>query len=294
MGVSGAGVRRLQEIIREKSQRSQPKAEQAPRWEKSPMTLRHVPKAMTIAGSDSGGGAGAQADLKTFGAMGVFGTSAITTVTAQNTLGVASVFEMPTEMIAAQIDAIVSDIGADAVKTGMLSSSDIIGTVAERLAFHELTATVIDPVMVASTGAPLLRDEAVATMRDTLLPMALIVTPNTREARILTGMDVNTVEDARAAARILVSELGARNAIVKGGHVEGDATDVLYDGSTYTIFTAKRIETTNTHGTGCTLGSAIAAGLAKGLELPVAVGQAKDYVTEAIRTSFPVGRGMGR
>ena len=257
------------------------------------MTQRHVPKAMTIAGSDSGGGAGAQADLKTFGAMGVFGTSAITTVTAQNTIGVQSVFEMPTEMIGAQIDAIVSDIGADAVKTGMLSSSDIIGTVAERLAFHELTAAVIDPVMVASTGAPLLREEAVATMRDTLLPMALIVTPNTREARILTGMDVNTVEDARAAARILVNELGARNAIVKGGHVEGDATDVLYDGAAYTTFTAKRIETTNTHGTGCTLGSAIAAGLAKGLELPVAVGQAKEYVTEAIRTSFPVGAGHG-
>ena len=257
------------------------------------MTKRYPPKAMTIAGSDSGGGAGIQADLKTFGAMGVFGTSAITTVTAQNTLGVQSVFEMPTEMIAAQIDSIVSDIGADAVKTGMLSSSDIINTVAERLAFHELTTAVIDPVMVASTGAPLLRDEAVATMRDTLLPLALIVTPNTREARILTGMEVNTVEDARAAARVLVNELGARNAIVKGGHVEGDATDVLYDGSTYTTFTAQRIETTNTHGTGCTLGSAIAAGLAKGLDLPDAVGQAKDYVTEAIRTSFPIGSGHG-
>ena len=257
------------------------------------MTQTNAPRAMTIAGSDSGGGAGIQADLKTFAALGVFGTSAITTITAQNTLGVTDVLETPVPLIQAQIDAIMSDIGADAVKTGMLSSTDIIRAVAERLEFYDLSVVVIDPVMVASTGAPLLREEAVDAMRDVLTPMATVLTPNTREARVLTGMDVNTVDDARAAARVLVEELGARNALVKGGHVEGPATDVLYDGSDFTTFTAERIDTVNTHGTGCTLGSAIAAGLARGMDVPTAVGQAKDYVTAAMRASFSVGQGHG-
>jgi hydroxymethylpyrimidine/phosphomethylpyrimidine kinase len=257
------------------------------------MTTTRVPRAMTIAGSDSGGGAGIQADLKTFGAMGVFGTCAITTITAQNTIGVDSVLETPTSMIEAQIDAIVSDIGADAVKTGMLSSSDIIRCVAGRIEFHSLAPTVIDPVMVASTGFSLLRDDAVDAMRSVLVPMATVVTPNSREARVLTELEMNTVDDLKAAARILVDELGAQNAVVKGGHLEGPATDVLYDGSDFVMFTSERIDTPNTHGTGCTLASAIAAGLAKGLELPHAVQQAKDYVTAAIRSSFPVGRGHG-
>ena len=257
------------------------------------MTQSRVARAMTIAGSDSGGGAGIQADLKTFGALGVFGTCAITTITAQNTLGVDAVLETPTSLIEAQIDAIMADIGTDAVKTGMLSSSEIIQTVSERLRFHGLTTAVIDPVMVASTGAPLLREDAVDAMRSVLLPMATVVTPNSREAHVLTEMEVSTVDDLRAAARILVDELGAKNAVVKGGHLDGPATDVLYDGAEFITFTTERIDTPNTHGTGCTLASAIAAGLAKGLTVPAAVQQAKDYVTESIRQSFQVGRGHG-
>ena len=257
------------------------------------MTSVRVFRAMTIAGSDSGGGAGIQADLKTFGALGVFGASAITTVTAQNTLGVTDVLDMPTALIEAQIDAIMSDIGADAAKTGMLSSSDIIGTVAEKLEFHGLERVVIDPVMVASTGARLLRDDAVDAMRDILVPMATVVTPNSHEAQTLTGVAVATVDDARTAAKTLVDEIGARNAVVKGGHTEGPAIDVLYDGAAFLTFSAERIDTRNTHGTGCTLASAITAGLARGLDVPAAVRQAKDYVTEAMRTSFPVGSGHG-
>ena len=257
------------------------------------MTTRRVPRAMTIAGSDSGGGAGIQADLKTFGAMGVFGTCAITTITAQNTTGVDSVLETPTAMVEAQIDAIVSDIGADAVKTGMLSSSDIIRCVAQRLYQHSLSPVVVDPVMVASTGFRLLKDDAVEAMRAELIPMATVVTPNSREASVLTEMNMNTVEDLKAGAKMLVEDMGAKSAVVKGGHLSGPATDVLYDGSDFIIFTSERIDTTNTHGTGCTLASGIAAGLAKGLELAVAVRLAKDYVTAAIRTSFPVGRGHG-
>ncbi len=257
------------------------------------MTQKRVARAMTIAGSDSGGGAGIQADLKTFGALGVFGTSAITTITAQNTMAVTDLMETPVPLIEAQIDAIMSDIGTDAVKTGMLSSSDIIRAVAARLEFHNLAVAVIDPVMVATSGNPLLREDAVEDMRSVLVPMAYVLTPNSREAQTLTGIDINTVDDARAAARMLVEELGARNAVVKGGHLEGPATDVLYDGSDFTTFTSERIDTTSTHGTGCTLASAIAAGLAKGLDVPTAVWQAKDYVTAAIRASFPVGHGHG-
>ena len=257
------------------------------------MATTRVARAMTIAGSDSGGGAGIQADLKTFGALGVFGTCAITTITAQNTVGVDSVLDTPTSMIEAQIDAIVSDIGADAVKTGMLSSSDIIRCVAARLHYHSLRPRVVDPVMLASTGFPLLKDDAVEAMRTVLIPMATVVTPNSREASVLTEMKMNNVEDLKSAAKMLVEDMGAKNAVVKGGHLSGPATDVLYDGSDFTLYTSERIETTNTHGTGCTLASAIAAGLAKGLELPVAMQQAKDYVTAAIRTSFSVGRGHG-
>jgi hydroxymethylpyrimidine/phosphomethylpyrimidine kinase len=248
---------------------------------------------MTIAGSDSGGGAGIQADLKTFGAMGVFGTCAITTITAQNTIGVNGVLETPTSMIEAQIDAIVSDIGADAVKTGMLSSNEIIRCVAERIEHHSLSPAVIDPVMVASTGFRLLRDDAVDAMRTVLVPMATVVTPNSREAAVLTEREMNTVDDLKTAARILVDELGAKNAVVKGGHLDGPATDVLYDGSDFTLFTSERFDTPNTHGTGCTFASAVAAYLAHGKTVPEAVGAAKEYVTEAIRGSYPVGQGHG-
>ncbi len=257
------------------------------------VTSRQVPRAMTIAGSDSGAGAGMQADLKTFAALGVFGTSAITAITAQNTTGVTEVLELPTSLIESQIDAIVSDIGTDAVKTGMLSSYEIINTVAERIAHYDFSRVVIDPVMVATTGNRLLREDAEDVLRTALVPMATVVTPNSREASVLTGRQVTTVEDLKSAARYLVHEVGAQNAVVKGGHLDGPATDVLYDGSDFWTFTSERIDTTSTHGTGCTLASAIAAGLAKGLDVPESVQAAKDYVTTAIRKSYPVGKGHG-
>lgn len=248
---------------------------------------------MTIAGSDSGAGAGIQADLKTFGALGVFGACAVTTVTAQNTVGVDAALAMPTTLVAAQIDAVMADIGADAVKTGMLPGADIIRCVAERLEFHALATAVIDPVLVNSAGGRLFDDEAMDAMKSSLFPLATVVTPNSREASLLTGLETNTADDLKRAAVMLVKELGARNALVKGGRIEGPATDVLYDGSDLLTFTSARIDTRNNHGTGCTLASAIAAGLAKGLALPEAVQQAKDYVTAAMRASFPMGRGRG-
>ena len=257
------------------------------------MTTTRAPRVMTIAGSDSGAGAGIQADLKTFGALGVFGTCAITTVTAQNTVGVDAVLPIPPAMVEAQVDAIMADIGADAVKTGMLPGADIIRCVARRLEFHAVATAVIDPVLVNRAGARLFDDDALEAMRSALFPRATVVTPNTREASLLTGLDINTQDDLKRAAKALVEELGARNAVVKGGRMEGPATDVLYDGSDFLTFTSERIDTPNNHGTGCTLASAIAAGLARGLALPVAVQQAKDYVTAAMRASFPVGRGHG-
>ena len=257
------------------------------------MTTTQVPRVMTIAGSDSGAGAGIQADLKTFGALGVFGTCAITTVTAQNTVGVDAALPIPPAMVEAQIDAIMADIGADAVKTGMLPGADIIRCVAQRLEFHAVAAAVIDPVLVNRAGTRLFDDDALEAMRSALFPRATVVTPNTREASLLTGLEINTQDDLKNAAKALVEELGARNAVVKGGRMEGPATDVLYDGSNFLTFTSERIDTPNNHGTGCTLASAIAAGLARGLALPVAVQQAKDFVTAAMRASFPVGRGHG-
>ena len=257
------------------------------------MTPTRVPRVMTIAGSDSGAGAGIQADLKTFGALGVFGTCAITTVTAQNTVGVDAALPIPPAMVEAQIDAIMADIGADAVKTGMLPGADIIRCVAQRLEFHAVATAVIDPVLVNRTGTRLFDDDALEAMRSALFPLATVVTPNTREATLLTGLDINTADDLKNAAKALVEELGARNAVVKGGRMDGPATDVLYDGSDFLTFTSERIDTPNNHGTGCTLASAIAAGLARGLALPAAVQQAKDFVTAAIRASFPVGRGHG-
>ena len=248
---------------------------------------------MTIAGSDSGGGAGIQADLKTFAALGVYGTSALTAITAQNTLGVTDVLELPATLIRSQIDAIVSDIGTDAVKTGMLSSSEIITTVADKLDEHGLTTLVVDPVMVAKGGDRLLREEAVEALRSVLVPRATVVTPNVPEAEVLTGLEIRSTDDQKEAARLLVEEIGAANAVVKGGHLDGPATDVLYDGTEFLTYTAERIDTPNTHGTGCTFASAVAAGLAMGLPVPDAVRDAKDYVTAAIRTNFPMGGGHG-
>lgn len=255
--------------------------------------VRNIPSVLTIAGSDSGGGAGIQADLKTFAALGVYGTSAVTAITAQNTVAVTAVHDIPTDLIAAQIEAVITDIGVDAVKTGMLSSSEIIECVVASLsALSGLARLVVDPVMVAKSGDSLLRAEAVLTLRELLLPLATVVTPNIPEAETLTGMTIATDDDVRKAAQAIVG-MGAKSVVVKGGHREGPSTDLYYDGTNFREFTAPRFETVNTHGTGCTFASAVAAGLAKGLETEDAVGKAKEFVTEAIRNSFPIGQGHG-
>ena len=247
---------------------------------------------MTIAGSDSGGGAGIQADLKTFQALGVYGASTLTAITAQNTVGVIAVHEIPTDVVAAQIDAVVSDIGVDAAKTGMLSSAEIIATVADRVRHWQLDRLVVDPVMVAKSGDRLLREDAVQTLIQHLLPLAMVLTPNLPEAEVLVGRSLHSDEEIRQAARDIV-DLGARAVVMKGGHREGDATDLLFDGHSFAAFSSERVDTPNTHGTGCTFSAAIAAGLARGLSLVDAVGQAKHYVSEAIRRSRPLGTGHG-
>lgn len=251
-------------------------------------------KVLTIAGSDSGGGAGIQADLKTFAALGAYGMSAVTAITAQNTLGVTAVQEISLDVIEAQIDAVVGDIGVDAVKTGMLSSPEIVRLVARKAVEHGFDRLVVDPVMVAATGARLLRENAVDAVKQDLVPISTVVTPNTFEAEVLTGQPVTTESEVKEAAKSIHS-LGPQYVVVKGGHLEGtgQSTDLLFDGRDFIEFPAPRIETTSTHGTGCTFASAIAAGLARGLDVPDAVGGAKDYVTRAIATAFPVGQGKG-
>ena len=247
---------------------------------------------MTIAGSDSGGGAGIQADLKTFAALGVYGTSVLTVITAQNTLQVTDVLELPIDLIRSQIDTVLADIGTDAVKTGMLSSSAIIEAVAEKVREHGLVDLVVDPVMVAKTGDRLLREDAVDALRTLLIPLARVVTPNRYEAEVLVGRKITSLDDARDAAMEIVA-MGAGAVVVKGGHIEGPATDILFDGNEFRAFTAQRIATTSTHGTGCTFASATAAGLAMGKSVRDSVAEAKRYVTESIRTAFPIGRGHG-
>jgi hydroxymethylpyrimidine/phosphomethylpyrimidine kinase len=253
---------------------------------------RKVPiaKALTIAGSDSGGGAGIQADLKTFAALGVYGASVVTAITAQNTKGVFGVQEIEPGLVAAQIDAVVEDIGADGVKTGMLSSAPIIAAVAERVRHHSIRNLVVDPVMVAKSGDRLLRAEAVAALSELLLPLALVVTPNRPEAETLVGHAIETDAEARRAAEE-IARRGAKNVIIKGGHRAGDAVDLLFDGAEFREFRAARIDTPNTHGTGCTFSAAIAAGLATGLDVPSAVGAAKEFLTGAIASAYPIGAG---
>lgn len=247
-------------------------------------------KALTIAGSDSGSGAGIQADLKTFAALGVYGTSALTAVTAQNTRGVFAVAEVPEEIVAMQIDLILEDIGADAAKTGMLSSGSIISVVADRIEAWGVSSLVVDPVMVAKGGHPLLQERAVSALREKLLPLALVVTPNIPEAEILAGMKIATPEAAREAARVIAA-LGPRYVVVKGGHLAGDATDVVFDGEAFTEFSAERIQTQNTHGTGCSFSAAITAFLARGFAPLEAIDRAKRWLTEAIRQSYAIGDG---
>jgi len=251
-----------------------------------------VPKALTIAGSDSGGGAGIQADLKTFTAFEVFGMSAVTAVTAQNSLGVLGVLDLPPEFVGRQIDAVLDDLGADAVKTGMLATSGIVGAVAGRLRARRGAPVVVDPVMAASSGDPLLQPAARDVLVRELLPLAWVVTPNLHEAAVLADMIVATEADMEEAARRIHAR-GPRHVLVKGGHLKGDAVDLLYNGREFTAFQAPRIESDNTHGTGCTFSAAITAGLAQGRPLGEAVRDAKAYVTRAIREGFALGRGVG-
>jgi hydroxymethylpyrimidine/phosphomethylpyrimidine kinase len=251
-----------------------------------------VPKALTIAGSDSGGGAGIQADLKTFSAFRVFGMSVLTAVTAQNSLGVHGVQELPPAFVARQLDAVLEDFGADAAKTGMLSSAPIIRAVADRVRHHRLERLVVDPVMMAKSGDPLLQPDAREVLLGELLPLAFVATPNLHEASVLAGMPVETLEDMEDAARRIHAR-GPRHVLVKGGHLKSDATDILWDGRAFTRFSAPRIKSSNTHGTGCTLSAAIAAGLARGRPLAEAVRDAKAYVTRAIQEGFQPGHGVG-
>jgi len=248
---------------------------------------------LTIAGSDSSGGAGIQADLKTFAAFGVYGMSAITAITAQNTLGVAAAQELPTALIAQQIEVVAEDIGVDALKTGMLASKEIVSIVAATVRRLGLTNLVVDPVMVAKGGHPLLAPGAQETLARELLPLATVVTPNLYEASILAGFPVRSLDDMKRAARALVA-LGARWAVVKGGHLEGaEAVDVVYDGRVFTLLRAPRVQTRSTHGTGCTFSAAIAAGLARGRAPLPACERAKEYVTAAIASALGLGKGQG-
>lgn len=253
--------------------------------------------AMTIAGSDSGAGAGIQADLKTFAAMRVYGLSVITAVTAQNTSAVTGVHLVPPEIVARQMDALVDDFTVDAVKIGMLADVNIVETVCERLERNKLTNIVADPVMVATSGDMLITgraDELNHAFRNFLLPAATVVTPNIPEAEILTGRQISDFEGMKAAAEDLF-RLGAANVVIKGGHLEGeeDAVDLLFDGNDFIEYRVKRISTRNTHGTGCTFAAALAAGLAKGLSLRQAVTEAKAFVTMALRDSLSIGHGRG-
>jgi len=252
--------------------------------------MKSIRKALTIAGSDSGAGAGIQADLKTFAALGVYGTSALTAITAQNTVGVTQVFELSPKLVAAQIDAVIGDIGAHAVKTGMLASAAIIEIVATKVEQHRLKNLVVDPVMVATSGDLLIKKSAVAALRSRLLPLAAVATPNLPEAEKLTGMELRTAQDIEEAARRIV-KMGARSVVIKGGHLSGPAVDLFFDGRRFAALSAPRIRTKNTHGTGCTFSAAIAAYLAKGESVERAVRLAKQFITRAIRAGFRIGAG---
>jgi hydroxymethylpyrimidine/phosphomethylpyrimidine kinase len=253
-----------------------------------------LPVVLTIAGSDSGGGAGIQADLKTFAALGLHGTSAITAVTAQNTLGVSDYIELPLPIIRAQIDEVVADLHPTAVKTGMLSSPEIIRLVAGAVEEHRLHDLVVDPVMVAKSGHKLLRDDAVGALRERLIPLAAVITPNLPEAEVLLDREVGSRGEMERAARDLVA-LGCGAAVLKGGHAEetDSADDVLFDGRELTWLPDARVPTRNTHGSGCVFSAAIAAGLAKGMDVRLAVGEAKRFIGGAIRDSLEVGGGHG-
>lgn len=248
--------------------------------------------ALTIAGSDSGGGAGIQADLKTFAAHKVFGTSAITALTAQNTQGVFGVMDVEADFVALQIKTVLDDIKISAIKVGMLSNADIIQAVANTLRKYPHIPVVLDPVMVAKSGDHLLDPSAKQALINHLLPLATVITPNLHEASVMVDFPVKTLADMQKAAQQIYSQTKT-NVLVKGGHLAGDAEDLLYDGQQFTSYKAERLPQTNTHGTGCTYSAAIAANLAHGLSLTEAIGQAKEYITNCIKHCFPLGKGIG-
>ncbi len=273
-------------------------------------------RALTIAGSDSGGGAGIQADLKTFYAFGVYGMSVVTSVTSQNTMKISSIHDIPVNIVADQIDMVLEDIGADAVKTGMLSNKEIIEVVANRVERYGIDKLVVDPVIVAKSGDRLLREDAENTLIERLLPLTLVITPNVFEAEIFNGMRIKGLKDIRESARI-IHQMGAKFVLLKGGHLTGEKSidvsrgrrrlqpasryltreksiDVLFDGRDYSYYESERIDTKNTHGTGCTFSAAITAGLAKGLDVYNAIRIAKDYIERAIRDApGNIGKGHG-
>lgn len=248
--------------------------------------------ALTIAGSDSGGGAGIQADLKTFAAHGVFGMSAITAITAQNTCGVTDIRELDAQIIVDQIAAVFCDIPVHAVKVGMLASADITRIVADALQRHSAKNIVVDPVMVSKSGSHLLKPDAINALKQNLLPMADVVTPNLYEAAELVGFPVDDRTGMERAA-VAIKAMGPRYVVVKGGHLPGDACDLVYDGKNFLALSNERIDSKHTHGTGCTFSASIAAGLARGASVEDAVRAAKDYITMAIRHGFSLGKGVG-
>lgn len=247
---------------------------------------------LTIAGSDSGGGAGIQADLKAITLLGGYGMSVLTALTAQNTMGIQAIHEVPSQFVEAQIDSVLSDIGADAIKTGMLANKEIVEVVSRKIEQYKVEKVVVDPVMVSESGAPLLRKDGQEALIKCLIPLAFVVTPNLLEAFVLTGLKVNSIEEMKKAAH-RIYKFGARHVVVKGGHLKGMAIDILFDGKNYEEIEGPRIETKNTHGTGCTFASAIATLLARGDTVAEAVRKAKTFITMAIQSSFGLGKGTG-
>ncbi|MDI6824209.1 MAG: bifunctional hydroxymethylpyrimidine kinase/phosphomethylpyrimidine kinase [Bacillota bacterium] len=263
-----------------------------------------MPRVLTIAGSDSGGGAGIQADLKTFTVLGTYGMSVITAVTAQNTLGVQGVHVLPVEMVVMQMESVLSDLGTDAAKTGMLATAEIVTAVAEMLARYRVERLVVDPVMRSKSGHALLDEEAHRAVVESLLPLATVVTPNAHEAAALSGIDLLAVaahaerrdEAVREAAQEVarrIHAMGPRYVVIKGGHLPGRADDLVYDGRRFWTLEAERIATRHTHGTGCTFSAAVAAYLARGLNVEAALRAGKEFITRAIAAANPLGHGIG-
>jgi hydroxymethylpyrimidine/phosphomethylpyrimidine kinase len=247
---------------------------------------------LTIAGSDSGGGAGIQADLKVITLLGGYGLSVLTALTAQNTLGIQAIYKIPASFVEKQIDSVLSDIGADAVKTGMLLNAGIVEIVARKIRQYRVDKVVVDPVMVAKSGDPLLQREAREALIKQLLPLSTVVTPNLMEASALTGLKVSSIKEMKKAAH-RIYQLGSKYVIVKGGHLKGRAIDLLFDGEKYEEIDGPRIKTKNSHGTGCTFASAIATFLARGDTVPEAVRKAKIFITMAIQSGLALGKGAG-